>query len=107
MPPSALFFLPDFMIFVFVKYSTKSLHEHAAVSEKCAAGKVALGSSLQSEWHGVEQAVVIENKDSYTGAVFEAKRAGSALGYWVLFSHLNSLQDYSNAFDLHLWEGNI
>jgi len=44
--------------------------------------EVALGSSLQSKWHRLGQAVVIENKDSNASAVFEAKWAGSALGYW-------------------------
>ena len=98
MPSSALFFLLGFMIFAFVKYPTKSLHEHAAVSEGCAAGEVGLGPSLQSEWHELEQAVVIENKDSNTGAVFEAKRQISA---WILgfVFCLHSWQDYSSAFN--------
>lgn len=52
---------------------------------------------------------MIENKDSNTGAVFEAKWAGSALGYWgfVCFFNLNSLQDQRNGFDRPLGERNI
>jgi len=55
---------------------------NGAVSERCAAGEVALGSSLQCEWHGLGQTVVIVNQGSNVGAAFEAKRAESALGYW-------------------------
>jgi len=61
-------------------------------------GEVALSSSLRSKWHGLGQVAVIENQDSNTSAAFEAKGAGSALGYWEFFYHLSSLQDYSNAF---------
>ena len=54
--------------------------------------------------------MLIVNQGSNVGAAFEAnlpKGLEVRLDIGSLFYHLSSLQDYSNAFDLHLWEGNI
>lgn len=61
--------------FIFKKHRYDIERPGPGISDRdgCVTGEVALHSSLQSKWHRLGQAVVIENKDSNASAVFEAK----------------------------------